>query len=61
MIQEPKIKDFGFEPDEVMKEVWRIKDEMAAEYNGDIDRFFRDLRAMEERRRANSVPEKKAS
>ncbi len=44
-----------------MKEVWRIKDEMAAEYNGDIDRFFRDLRAMEERRRANSVPEKKAS
>jgi hypothetical protein len=33
-----------FAGDEVLQEVWRIKDEIAAKYGGDLDRFFEDLR-----------------
>ncbi len=28
--------------DEVLREVWRIKDELSASYNHDLERLFRD-------------------
>jgi hypothetical protein len=31
-------------PDEIMKEMWRIKDEFAARFNNDLDAMFRYLK-----------------
>jgi hypothetical protein len=39
--KEPKLYDTG---DVVMKEVWRIKDELSASYNHDVDRLFAEAR-----------------
>ena len=30
--------------DEVLQEIWRIKDALSAKYGGDLDKFFDDLR-----------------
>ena len=40
-IKEPKLYDTG---DVVMKEIWRIKDELSASYGHDVDRLFAEAR-----------------
>jgi hypothetical protein len=47
-----------FAGDDVLQEVWRVKDEIAAEYNGDIHRFFEDLRRSERTRREGKAAAK---
>jgi hypothetical protein len=39
--------------DDVLREVWRIKDELSASYNHDLDRLFADAR---ERQRKSGRP-----
>jgi hypothetical protein len=39
--------------DEVLREVWRIKDELSASYNHDLERLFADAR---ERQRKSGRP-----
>ena len=43
-IKEQKLRDTG---DVVMKEVWRIKDELSASYGHDIHRLFEETRKRE--------------
>lgn len=38
---EPKLYDTG---DVVLKEIWRIKDELSASYGHDVDRLFAEAR-----------------
>jgi hypothetical protein len=39
--KEPKLFETG---DVVLKEIWRIKDELSAAYGHDVDRLFSDAR-----------------
>ncbi len=34
-------------PDPVLKEVWKVKDALAAKHNYDVDAMFRDLRQIQ--------------
>lgn len=40
-IKEPKLFETG---DVVLKEIWRIKDELSAAYGHDVDRLFAEAR-----------------
>jgi hypothetical protein len=41
--------------DEVLREVWRIKDELSASYNHDLDRLFAETRERQRQSGRRSV------
>jgi len=47
--------------DEVLREVWRIKDELSASYNHDLDRLFAEARERQRRSGRPSVNLEKQS
>lgn len=44
-----KIAKDSLSGDDILREVWRVKDELSASYHHDVGRMFADLRARERR------------
>lgn len=48
-----KVEPLSYIADDVLREVWRIKDELSASYGHDLDRLFAEAR---ERQRQSGRP-----